>query len=174
MIPAASAEWNIKSDVPLAVSNAVPATISRVAYCVRLNDQWVWTSFDWTDTAKLGVPADYQINGDVSHMNVFSNSAAIATTKDTTGRAEFWHNCYGSNYKDADTPTVSEDCYGSMQIHTKVGSPGQTLFGFNGWSNANHCDVTIGNDAVHQDGTFNYKCNGFNADGKSAIYTYVM
>ena len=159
--------------MPLAVDRAVPTSIDRVAYCLRLGSEWVWTSFDWTDTSKLGVPADYQINGVVQHLNIFSNAPDIHDATSTSGKAEFWHNCYRRRlYDHNDTPEASQpDCYGSMQVHA---SGGQTLFGFNGWSRAEHCDVTIGmSKQGYTDGTFNNACEKFHGDAKSAILTYV-
>jgi hypothetical protein len=183
LVPTSDDKWDTALQVPKAVSNTIPAAISRVAYCLRLGEKWVWTSFDWTDTSRIGVPADYQINGEVKNMNQFSNKDGIADQTAVTGRAEFWHNCYRrrlgeseyapGTYGANDSPADEhDDCYGSMQIHTAAG---QTLFGFNGWSYSGFCDLTIGNHVgTHQDGTLNNACNTYHGDGKSGIYTYVL
>jgi hypothetical protein len=178
LIPDKGDQWDTVADVPLAIDNTLPARIDRVAYCLRLGAEWVWTSFDWTDATKLGVPADYQINGPVAHLNIFSNAADIRPKLNTNGKAEFWHNCYRRRleYYDAnDKPAADQpDCYGSMQVHA---ADGQTLFGFNGWSRTDYCDVTIGSAEKeglgYSDGTFNDACEKFHGDTKSAILTYV-
>merc|ERR1711865_1124331 len=151
---------------------AVSGPIQRAAYCMQLGDKWVWTSFDYSDSSKLGVPADYKLDGNVNNMNVHGN--AVKTQVGITGKAEFWDNCYAPSsgnsraYDHDDTPT-SANCYGSMQIH----SGKNTVFGFNGWSHSGHCGVTIGNNkGTHTDGTFLTNCNSYQ-DGVSEIRTYI-
>jgi len=171
-IPKNNGNWDRASQIPYTVNNAVPSDIQRVAYCMQIGHKWVWSSFDYSDRSKLGVPANYKLDGNVQNMNVYSN--VVKTEVGVTGKAEFWDNCYntgGGNsraYDHDDTPTNS-DCYGSMQIH----SGKNTIFGFNGWSHGSHCDVTIGNNAgAHTDGTFLTNCNNYQ-DGVSEIRTYV-
>merc|ERR1711865_1030261 len=126
----------------------------------------------YSDSSKLGVPADYKLDGNVNNMNVYSN--AVKTQVGITGKAEFWDNCYapsGGNSRafDHDDRPTSANCYGSMQIH----SGKNTVFGFNGWSHSGHCGVTIGNNkGTHTDGTFLTNCNSYQ-DGISEIRTYI-
>lgn len=156
-------------------------SFDRVAYCLQLDDDWVWVSMDaFTDVpAQIGVPvaatgATFQ--QDVTNMNVFSNTAGVVTgTGITTGRIEFWHHCYdeinseglpgaSSTLNDFDDlyphPRYDYDsCYGSMQVHDQGAA--QTVFAYNQWDrdpefNTGPDDLGIGNSpvGVHPDWTF--------------------
>jgi len=174
-IPRSQSDWDTSSHIPYTVKNAVPSSFQRVAYCVKLGDEWVWTSFDHTDPNKIGVPVDYLMDSSVSNMNVFSNVLDVANREAVTGKVEFWDHCYGKHggdnaQYDHDDDPYTENCWGSMQVHYGT----QTQFGFNGFSTGSSCSVTIGNSRTgNSDGTFNDACNTYHGDGVSSIRTYV-
>lgn len=161
----------------------------RVAYCLQLDDDWVWVSMDaFTDVPiQLGVPvsatgATFQRK--VADMNVFSNVPGVITgTGIPTGNIEFWHQCYdettsvgfpggSSTLNDFDDvyphPRYEyPSCYGSMQVHDYGAQ--QTVFAYNQWDrdpefNTGPDDLGIGNSPVgiHPDWTF---------EGNAASYT---
>jgi hypothetical protein len=176
-IPTLDDNWDTAAHFASALiaNPGMPAeNIERVAYCMKLGDQWVWTSFDQTDKNKIGVPTDYMLDTTVANLNVYG-SDGTSVTGSNNGKVEFWDQCYaetgGNNGAfDHDDSPVSDDCYGSMQVHDGT----TTEFGFNGWSHGSYCDVTIGNAAgTHTDGTYLNNCNSYNGDGVSAISTYV-
>jgi hypothetical protein len=174
-IPTKNQNWDTSKQVPYKVNNGVPAKFTRVAYCMKLNNKWVWSSFDSTNANAVGVPTDYKLDSTVKNLNVYSNEARVKTQTGAAGKVEFWDNCYGKNggngrlYDHDDAPTQA-NCYGSMQIHQGI----STVMGFNGWSHGSHCDVTIGSqkNAHGTDGTFLANCNTY-ANAASEIRTYV-
>jgi len=173
--------WDTMSNIPASSyqegSSTVPdGDISRVAYCVELNNKWVWTSFDHTDRSQVGIPVDYKIDGNVANLNVY-DSQGKSVTGSAGGKLEFWDECYGTsggdsgNYDHDDSPSGA-NCYGSMQVHDGT----QTEFGFNGWSHGGYCDITIGTNTLstHKDGTFNQQCNNYQSGDSRSINTYVL
>jgi len=175
-IPDPKDDWDSDADVPYVVKKTIPSRISRVAYCLQLGDQWVWTSFDYTDASKVGIPTDFVLDRGVSNLNVHSNVAAVPSQTRTNGKLEFWDHCYGfsnGKYDDDDDMQASRpNCYGSMQVH----SSGETIWSFNGWSNSNSCDVQIGhaaNERGHTDGTFNNNCQHY-GNGRGKLRAYVQ
>jgi hypothetical protein len=174
-IPTSNKNWDTAAQVPYKVKNAVPAKITKVAYCMKLNNKWIWSSFDNTNSKAVGVPTDYKLDTTVKNLNVFSNDANVKTAFHSAGKVEFWDNCYGqsggnSRKFDHDDTTTQGNCYGSMQIHQGT----KTVMAFNGWSHGSHCDVAIGPNAnAHgTDGTFLRNCNSY-ANAQSEIRTYV-
>ena len=157
---------------PYSVDNtASTGSFDRVAYCVELDNQWVWVSLDaFTSVpAQLGVPVTSTgavFQQTVSNMNVESNVPGIVTgTGITTGNIEFWHHCYvtgneigipgasGSVYDFGDDNRHNASCYGSMQLHNY--GAGQTLFAYNRWDGGGTSDLGIGNSPTgHPDWTF--------------------
>ena len=179
-IPQSSDNWDTISDIPASSyqegSSTVPnGDISRVAYCIELNNKWVWTSFDHTDRSQVGIPVDYKIDGNVNNLNVY-DSEGKSITGSSSGKVEFWDECYGtsggdSSVYDHDDSPSSANCYGSMQVHDGT----QTEFGFNGWSHGSNCDITIGTSTSgHKDGTFNQQCNNYQSGDSRSINTYVL
>lgn len=153
----------------------------RAAYCLQLDDDWVWVSMDaFTDVpARLGVPVSATgatFQRAVSDMTVFSNVPGVVSgTGITTGNIEFWHQCYdeinvrgfpgaSSSLHDFDDshphPRYDYDsCYGSMQVHNHGAR--QTVFAYNQWDrdpefDPGPDDLGIGNSPVgiHPDWTF--------------------
>ena len=175
-IPTLTDNWDTAANFASAtITNpGMPAyDITRVAYCMKLGDQWVWTSFDQTDKTKTGVPTDFVLDTTVANLNVYG-SDGTSVTGSSGGKVEFWDHCYGtsggnSGMYDHDDSWSGDNCYGSMQVHDGT----TTEFGFNGWSHGSYCDVTIGNGSgSHTDGTFLRNCNNYQ-DGVSSISTYV-
>ena len=156
-IPTVKPQWNLNT-IPYLVDESKYGDkgFDRVAYCLELDSNWVYASFDafTTTLTKIGVPntaattTAFQQN--VAHMNVASNVASIVQgTNIATGNIEFW----GGNYTQANqlnVPNASPTTYdwgdtmtagghGSMQVHnygavTGTGT-GQTLFGYDDWGN---------------------------------------
>lgn len=141
--------------VPYAVDNSARiGDYSRVAYCMELDNEWVWVSVDdftGGNIAQTGVPVANVISDGfqqtVDGMNIFSNVSGVVTGENlSTGHMEFWHNCYtqaasqglsqaGNVFDFDDTKSAgSPSCYGSMQIHNVDAQ--QTLFAFNAWDEA--------------------------------------
>jgi hypothetical protein len=173
-IPASNGNWDTAAQVPYTNDNAMPAYINRVAYCMRLGDEWVWTSFDETDTSKVGVPTDFQFDGSVPNMHVYSTNTGITerTGSGNTGKLEFWAHSYhpgADGVFNHDDNRRHDNRYGSMQVHDGT----STVLAFNGWSHGSLCDVSIGPGFSHPDGTFNNNCGSYNGDGKSEVMVYV-
>jgi len=173
-IPDGLGNWDKDHQVPYILQKDIPSKISRVAYCLKLNDDWVWTSFDLTDPKKVGVPVDYVLDGNMQHVNVVSGCKEVQSHTNVQGKLEFWSHCYGRGaghkYDHNDVKTRS-DCYGSMQVHVNA----KTVWAFNGWSHKGYCDVQIGhhvNRYRSTDGTFNRNCQMF-ANGKGTLHIYV-
>ena len=143
---------------------ALPEAIDRVAYCLQVDDDWVWASFTYSDKTKIGVPTDYILDEEITGLNIMSNK--LTRQEDINGSVEFWDHCYkpgadnnmgSSSIFDTDDTRSRSDCYGSMQIHTTS----ETIMAFNSWS-SNRCDLQIGsekNSSGHTDGTFNNNCS---------------
>ena len=158
---------------PYTVDNTAGiGTFDRVAYCLQLDNDWIWVSLDAFTAvpAQVGVPVSstgavfQQI---VSDMNVESNVGGIVTDMGiATGNIEFWHHCYitgneigipgASNgvYDFGDDNRQNSSCYGSMQLHN-FGAV-QTLFAYNRWDAGGTGDLGIGNSPIgaHPDWTF--------------------
>ncbi|MEZ4869538.1 MAG: choice-of-anchor Q domain-containing protein [Caldilineaceae bacterium] len=169
--------------VPYTVDNAAAIDkYDRVAYCLELDDQWVWVSMDdFTDNiiAHTGVPvrsvnpAGFQQF--VENMNVYSNVPGIVTGDHiATGNIEFWQNCYnrpghlelqGANndlydFDDTINNDVSCDGWGSMQVHNYGAS--QTVFAYSAWDDAQVDAVGIGNNPTAEpDWTFSENAEAF-------------
>ena len=163
---------------PYSVDNTTSiGSFDRIAYCLQLDNQWIWVSMDAFTTvpAQVGVPVistGAVFQQIVSNMNVFSNVAGIVTgTGITTGNIEFWHHCYAAPVRlglpgassslfdfDDDGPVVAPNltsCYGSMQVHNHGTT--QTLFAYNRWDRpaGGNSDLGIGNSpSGHPDWTF--------------------
>lgn len=164
---------NFDSDpVPYDVDNSLDiASYDRVAYCLQLDDQWVWVSMDdFTDDiiAQTGVPVlSANPNGfqqKIDNMTVESNVPGVATGENIdTGNIEFWNNCYfkdaalglpgasDSTYDFDDTKVQTANyppsCYGSMQVHNYGAQ--QTVFAYNQWDDGGNkpaSDLGIGNN----------------------------
>lgn len=172
---------------PYSVDNAASiGSFDRIAYCLQLNDSWVWVSMNAFTTvpARVGVPVistGMVFQQRVSNMNVFSNVPSIVTgTGLTTGNIEFWHQCYNtdafvglpgasSTVYDFDDSirTPGESCYGSMQVHNHGTGPNlpQTLFAYNSWDHAAADDLGIGNSPAsdgNSDWTFAFNAETYN------------
>lgn len=169
--------------VPYAIDNS--ATISgyqRVAYCLQLDDQWVWVSMDdFTGgvITQTGVPVRSVTPGGfqqvVANMNVDSNVPGVVTGDAiATGNIEFWQNCYnrpsllglaGANdalydFDDSINPDAACDGWGSMQVHNHGAS--QTVFGYSGWDDAQVDGIGISNNpADGSDWTFAANAENF-------------
>jgi hypothetical protein len=127
--------------------------IGRIAYYMELTSakfgsQWLWVSMDaFTQNLKaISVPiGSIKWQQKIDNMNVESNVGSIIKgTGITTGNIEFWSQCYyqsggnpnipqGNNSLQDfnDTPWLSQNCYGSMQVHNYAVP--QTLFAWNAW-----------------------------------------
>ncbi len=163
-IPTLEPQWNI-NPVSYAIDESKYGEMGfdRVAYCLELDGNWVYASFDafTQQVGKIGVPtllvSGTAFQQNVAHMNVASNVAGIVTGTDlATGNIEFW----GGNYSQGNilnVPNASTDHYdfgdtmtggghGSMQVHNYGAS--QTLFAYNDWGNnaGKESDLGIGND----------------------------
>ena len=154
-------DWNTVVDVPYSVNNGMPSQIYRVAYCLSLGANWVWTSWDYPGNG-IGVPVDYVVDSTVSNMDIISNVGSINEVQGgALGNIEFWSHCYRRRqlYASSDNPN-SVDCYGSMQAHYNH----KTLWAFNGFSNAGYCDLQVGHGTTatpHTDGTFALNCESY-------------
>ncbi|MEM7029529.1 MAG: AbfB domain-containing protein, partial [Chloroflexota bacterium] len=153
----------------------------RVAYCLELDDEWVWVSMDdFTNDVitHTGVPAasvnPMGFQQVITDMTVHSNVSGVVTgTNIATGNIEFWQNCYlqaahlglaGASNTDFDFDdvlnNVSCDGWGSMQVHNH--GAGQTIFAYNGWDVGNVDSVGIGNQPTsHPDWTFAANANDY-------------
>ena len=184
----ASANYNNGSP-PYSVDNTtIIGSFDRVAYCLELDNDWVWVSMDafTSDPVQLGVPvistgATFQQT--VSNMNVFSNVPSIVTgTEITTGNIEFWHHCYITNneigipgassgvYDFGDDNRHNSSCYGSMQVHNY--GEQQTLFAYNRWDGGGSSDLGIGNSpGPHPDWTFRQNAGTY---ATKILHVYVL
>lgn len=137
---------------PYSVDNTADIMgFDRVAYCMQLDDQWIWVSMDafTDDPTKLGVPTRATGEGFqqiVSNMNVASNVPDIVQGEGiTTGNIEFWPHDFGKGNAigipgasddtwDFGDEALPDSSYGSMQVHNYGAQ--QTLFAYNGWNHA--------------------------------------
>ena len=141
--------------------------ITRVAYYMELDGDWVYVSMDAldkfnNDLTKIGVPSNgpngsktfFQEN--VANMNVFSSKPGLDKLLGIKGNIEFWPYNYGAhnavNVPHASSTTwdigdarSSQPGYGSMQIHTHSAGVNQTLMAYNGWGTEKQSDVGLGN-----------------------------
>lgn len=165
---------------PYAVDRSASiGSFDRIAYCLQLDDQWVWVSMGaFTEVAaRVGVPVastGATFHQPVSNMNVYSNVPGVTNgTGISTGNIEFSHHCYDEmmsmslpgasgtvNDHDDLFPHPRDDypsCYGSMQVHDH--GPRQTVFAYNQWDrnpelNFGPDDLGIGNaPGIHPDWT---------------------
>ncbi len=121
-----------------------------------------------------GVSANqFEIQGDVQDLTVFSNDALVENGSGFTGRVEIWPWNYGAQvqsglssalanndagtYDDADTPALSA-AYGSFQLHrlSATSSSRRTIFAWNDHNSSQTGEVGIGNHTgnIHRDWTF--------------------
>ena len=159
--------WDYQNNfAPYALDRSASAgPYDRVAYFLRLDDEWVYASFEEisADAGLIGLPiyrrgAVYQQN--VYDLNVFSNKAGIATGAGLGGgNIEFWSANYSADnargvpnassqfYDTGDIwdPASADPGYGSLQIHNHDAN--QTLIAYNRWGNqTGHSDVGLGNN----------------------------
>lgn len=173
------------TDGPVAYAIDNSATIGsyqRVAYCLELDDQWVWVAMDdFTNgiIAQTGVPVrsvtPTGFQQVVANLNVYSNVPGVVTGDAiATGNIEFWQNCYtqaallglpGSNdglfdFDDSINPDAACDGWGSMQVHNH--GAGQTIFAYSAWDDAQVDGIGIGNNPADQpDWTFAANAESF-------------
>ena len=160
--PTIATNWDFEGQVPYAVDNRAAlasAPFNRIAYCVKINDTFVYTEMDdftGHNTTLTGIPTDWIFDQPVTNLTVISNVPGVANVSNATGgNMEFWSNCYGTGaggVYDSDDIVEIPDCYGSFQVHRN----GATLFGFNRWSQGGGTlDIGIGTQpSGHPDWTF--------------------
>ncbi len=170
----ANADYN-NNPAPYAANHANSiGKYDRVAYCLQLDDKWVWASMDdftGGSIAKTGVPVASANPGGfqqrVDNMFVASNQPSVVSGPNiATGNIEFWHDCYdppttlglpsasSTKYDYDDKKRAGQlRCYGSMQVHNYGAR--QTVFAYNAWDEAGADEAGIGNSAgQHPDWTF--------------------
>jgi len=128
------------------------AAFSRVAYCLLLDDTFVYTEFDdftGGNIADTGVPTDAIFKTAISNLTVRTNSPDVSSVESVTGGIEMWPNCYGpgadGEYDGNDTitdPDGARTCYGSFQVHHET----TALWAVNKWTSTSEpIDLGIGN-----------------------------
>jgi hypothetical protein len=153
------AGYGSQDDVEYAVDNReslAGTSYSRVAYCLLLDDDFVYTELDdFTagDVADTGVPTDKIFDVPVGNLTVRSSTTAVTAVEAGSGSIELWPNCYGpgdSGDYDTDdeiTGTTPTRCYGSFQVHHET----SVVWAFNQWT-SNAVDLGIGiNPALDTD-----------------------
>lgn len=117
----------------------------RVGYFMELQKtggdrQTVWVSFDamTDDLGKIGLPHDYEYNGSVTRMNVYSNVAGVDNlAMIPNGRLEFWSAGFsdgGDGLFDSQDDVNRGLDFGTMQIHDLT--TGKTVLSYSAWKNA--------------------------------------
>ena len=175
-IPANGSNYASSSPQYTVDNSATVGSFNRIAYCLQLNNDWVWVSMDAFTTvrSKTGVPtfgsgAIFQQY--VSNMNVASNNPGVVTGTGITGNIEFWPNNYhpfnalaipgasNSRFDFGDTRHTSGQ-YGSMQVHDYGAQ--QTIFAYNNWGGGGTTDLGIGSSSgPHFDWTFRNNANTY-------------
>jgi lysophospholipase L1-like esterase len=179
-VPSVTPQWNVNA-IPYLVDEAKygERSFDRVAYCLELDGNWVYASFDPHTNllSKIGVPT-LSVSGTafqriVSRMNVDSNVASIVKGTDiATGNIEFWGGNYsapnGLSIPNASATafdfgdTMSSGGHGSMQIHNHGAS--QVVMAYNNWGNNVNgtSEIGIGNRPTGEpDWTFSNSASTF-------------
>ncbi|MFT6861601.1 MAG: hypothetical protein ACJAVK_000153 [Akkermansiaceae bacterium] len=159
--------------------SATVAPGSRVAYVLRLDEEWVWVSFDAVtgDLSKIGIPHmeawPIALQQNVTNLHVVSNAPQITEGSFAEGNIEFW----GGNYAQSNAlaianaddgtfdfgDTMTGGGHGCMQIHNFMES--EVIFAYNNWGSnnpANAGGLGIGsNPGGEPDYTFQGNSNSY-------------